>query len=222
MGWILPPPFSGEMTPEHWLNVATHGLAPEAAARVRAEYLAYLEDALEAGQGTEAVLREWGDPHTANRELSKAHLTTREARYLPAGYAPTWAGLGRALGEDAVPLLLFALTALAELRSGETAITLALLLAIVAAALLRWLVLSRQMLAARGRATLYWLLSFPTVLMAMSCAVLASRGAEGWHEAGRLLWERGWTGLLIVAYLLYHFSRLLTALSAARKAEAQL
>ncbi|ADY25712.1 hypothetical protein Deipr_0550 [Deinococcus proteolyticus MRP] len=210
------------MTPEHWLNIATHGLALEAAARVRAEYLAHLEDALEAGESAEAVLREWGDPHTANRELSKAHLTTREARYLPAGYAPTWAGLGRALGEDAVPLLLFALTALAELRSGETAITLALLLAIVAAALLRWLVLSRQMLAARGRATLYWLLSFPTVLMAMSCAVLASRGAEGWHEAGRLLWERGWTGLLIVAYLLYHFSRLLTALSAARKAEAQL
>ena len=80
------------MTPEHWLNIATHGLALEAAARVRAEYLAHLEDALEAGESAEAVLREWGDPHTANRELSKAHLTTREARYLPAGYAPTAAG----------------------------------------------------------------------------------------------------------------------------------
>lgn len=37
------------MTPEHWLNIATRGLQKGAAQRIQAEYLAHLEDALEAG-----------------------------------------------------------------------------------------------------------------------------------------------------------------------------
>lgn len=220
MGWMLPPPLSGPMTPEHWLNIATHGLARAAAARVRAEYLAHLEDALDAGESASDVLREWGDPHRANRELSLAHLTAREARYLPAGYAPSWAGLGKALGEDAAVLAVWVYRAVQDTVQGElSAAVFGLLGLTLCAIVLRWLALSRRAFSPQARALLHWLLSPVSLALLLIVGLLTWEG--GWSGVAEEIGRGEWPMLLALSYALYHFSRLLTALSAARKAEAQ-
>lgn len=86
------------MTLDRWLEIATHGLAPADATRVRREYTGAFHDAHDAGERD--VVAGWGDPHRVNRDLRRVHLTTREARALHPGYAPTLAGLGQALRED--------------------------------------------------------------------------------------------------------------------------
>ncbi|MHA0035670.1 hypothetical protein [Deinococcus sp. PESE-13] len=148
------------MTPEHWLNIATHGLAPQSSVRVRAEYLAHLEDALDTDESVVEVMAEWGDPHRANAELKKAHLTTREARYLPAGYAPTWTGLEKAIKEDALILGIWTASLVRDvLRQDFSPAALLPLGGGAALLLLRWLLLSRGAYSPKVRAFLWWLLS---------------------------------------------------------------
>lgn len=210
------------MTPEHWLNIATHGLAPQSGERVRTEYLAHLEDALEAGESVMAVLTEWGDPHRANAELKKAHLTTREARYLPAGYAPTPTGLGKAFQEDALILGLWSAALIRDLLSNDFSPAGLGLLGVAGLVIsLRWFFLSRGHYSQRVRAFIWWLLT-PLHLIGLSFL-----GFLGWYftQHGLQVWDelpRGWWAYtLLLGIAGYYTSRLLTALSAARKAEAR-
>ena len=220
MAWtLLPRP--APMTPEHWLNIATQGLAPAPAQRVRAEYLAHLEDAWGAGEGPAAVLRAWGDPHAVNRELRRAHLTTRETRYLPAGYAPNWSGLGRAVSEDGVVLGVFGYRAIPDAWRGEASpVALTLILGSVLLAGLRWWVLSRQVFPLTVRAGLHWLLSPLSVAALALAGLLIWTAANGEWSGWSGLFEPWWSGPLLLSYLAYHGSRLWTALRAAHKAAA--
>ncbi|WP_051363368.1 hypothetical protein [Deinococcus murrayi] len=153
------------LTLERWLDLATHGLAPEAASRVRREYADAFHDAHDAGERD--VVAGWGDPHRVNRELRPVHLTGRETRALHPGYAPTWAGLRRALGED---LFLFGLVvgdALWDTWQGATVPwgRFALLLSgLLMLTLARWLSVSR-LDAGRWRALSYWALQAKTGLL---------------------------------------------------------
>ena len=220
MGWILPAKLNGPLTPELWLNIATHGLASQAEERVRAEYLAYLEDALEAGESRAAVLAEWGDPHRANAELKKAHLTTREARYLPPGYASSWVGFGRALGEDAVILGVWIYKAMQDFLRGEATAFITILFGLTLLAIVaRWFVLSRHAFTPQVRALLHWLLRPISIGLVIMFAFLVWKG-QGLAEMRELLGE-GPLGFIVVGFMVYHFSRLLTGLSAARKSETQ-
>lgn len=154
------------MTPEHWLNIATHGLEAGATARVRGEYLAHLEDALDAGESVAAVLAEWGDPHAANRELREAHQTMLMRWLLPAAYAPTGSGLWTALSDEifSVGTILFAAFRWLAINQAF-----AVVVVIAAMLLLRWLVLSRPF-TLPVRTAGYWLLSpaFVGLLLFMS------------------------------------------------------
>lgn len=160
MGWILPPPLSGAMTPEHWLNVATHGLAPEPAARVQAEYLAHLEDALEAGETESHVLREWGDPHRANDAFCRAHLTVSDAGMLHPGYALSAAGWRRAVTEEIdgwlIPLFSVFLNQVAGsfVRALCGAGVILLLVPTI-----RWLLIAGLRLSGAARVVTAWLIS---------------------------------------------------------------
>lgn len=200
------------MTPEHWLNIATYGLAPQSAQRVRAEYLAHLEDALDAGESVAEVLAEWGDPHRANAELEKAHLTTREARYLPAGYALSLRGLREALWEDVSIFVLWLIMLLPLEGSGEGSGIFSVLGLSLLATFLRWLTLSRPF-SPYARAWFHWLLQPMTIAVFY---VLPG----GWE---RLKPESPMTTFVLgfaAVYLLSYLMRLFMALSAARKAEA--
>lgn len=157
------------MTLERWLEIATHGLAPSAASRVRREYADAFHDAHDAGERN--VLAGWGDPHRVSRELRRVHLTTREARALHPGYAPTWAGLRQALGEDSallVGLLGFAawnaLRGDADGTGGRVLAAFALLLLLTLA---RWGLVSRLLDAVRWRAVSHWILQAKTGLLAV-------------------------------------------------------
>lgn len=100
MAWDMHPEWRRPLTPQLWLDIACYGLAPASAARVRAEHLAHLEDALEAGETESQVLREWGDPHRANDAFCRAHLTVSDAGMLHPGYALSAAGWRRAVAEE--------------------------------------------------------------------------------------------------------------------------
>jgi uncharacterized membrane protein len=73
------------MTPfDTWLQRATRSLAPESAARVRAEMEDHYHSALAAGASPNAALTALGDPRNANRQYRKIMLTWAEAKYLRA------------------------------------------------------------------------------------------------------------------------------------------
>ena len=210
------------MTPERWLAIATHGLAPQAEERVRAEYIAYLEDALEAGENVECVLAQWGDPHRANTELMRAHLTLREARYLPVGYAPNWTGLGKAFQEDVLILGWWTAALIWDLLNKEFSPAGLGLLGMAGLVIsLRWFFLSRGHYSQSVRAFIWWLLT-PLHLIGLGMLSflgwsLTRNGLEVWTEL-----SSGWWGyLLLLAVSGYYTSRLFTALAAARKADAQ-
>lgn len=165
MAWNLHPHWNAPLTPELWLEIATYGLAPEAAARVRAEHLAHLEDALAAGEAKRDVLREWGDPHRAGDTFRKAHLTTTDASLMHPGYALSAAGWRRAvleegeLGRSGVFLLLPMLFSLLQaLFSPGLAVVGALCLAFVVPTS-RWLVIAGPQLGGAARVVAAWLLS---------------------------------------------------------------
>ncbi|MGX9685679.1 hypothetical protein ACTQ9L_00805 [Deinococcus wulumuqiensis] len=128
------------MTPEHWLNIATRGLQKGAAQRIQAEYLAHLEDALEAGESLESVLAEWGDPHGANKELKLAHPNMLMLWLLPASYAPSGTGLFNAFTDETVPFLALAYFLYHRLAPLQASLV---LLATILMTVVRWFVLSR-------------------------------------------------------------------------------
>ncbi|RTR26834.1 hypothetical protein [Deinococcus radiophilus] len=207
------------MTPEHWLNVATHGLAPASAQRVTQEYLDHLQDAEEAGEPREAVLAEWGDPHQANRELKKAHLTVREARYLPVVFAPTWQGLKKSYLQDLGFIVLMAFLRTRDVMSGadSASVGIWLLAGLLLLPLVRWIILSRDEWSLTVRAIFSWLLDVMTVMVLFIVAAMLTYRST---DLGFAIDDRTdmLTALALIAYLIYHASRLLTAVQATRKA----
>lgn len=220
------------MTLERWLEIATHGLAPAAASRVRREYADAFRDAYDAGERN--VLAGWGDPHRVNRELRRVHLTTREARALHPGYAPTWAGLRQALGEDlgfVVGIWLYELVLNPGSTSGAERWVASGAIVLVAA--LRWLIVSRLSERVRGRAVAHWLLQPFTVALVLLAWTVAQAVLTGlvlprtWEATWRLLpWGDGLAfGLLMTLLvgwvIVRHLLRLPHSLRAAAKLEGE-
>jgi uncharacterized membrane protein len=139
-----------------WLTVALSGLAPEVAARLRAEYLGHAQDMLEAGEPVGAVLGALGDPARLNAELRERYLTEFEAKVLTAR-SRAWSA--RAVQ---VPLLMGVLGALAvsvlNPAMGAWALLLPLL-GLVGSGWLWWLArrLPPERLALRGSSALVFL-----------------------------------------------------------------
>lgn len=220
MAWEIHPEWRGPLTPHVWLDIATYGLADAAKVRVRAEYLAYLEDAGEAGESAEDVLREWGDPHRANDTLRKAHLTVNETGLLHPGYALSAAGWRRAVFEEGeagrtgmvllLPLL-FNVVSTALRLPASGGVVVALLVALLVPTL-RWLVIAGLRLGGVARVLVAWLLS---ALGAMSVLMA---GAFWWRwDAVR---SDGLSLGLAAALLLLWFWRLRAALRALHKVES--
>lgn len=84
-----------------WLTVALSGLAPEVAARLRAEYLGHAQDMLEGGEPVGAVLGALGDPARLNVELRERYLTEFEAKVL-AARSRAWSALAVSVLNPAV------------------------------------------------------------------------------------------------------------------------
>ena len=120
------------MTLHDWLTVTLSGLAPEVAARLRAEYLGHAQDMLEGGEPVEAVLRALGDPARLNAELRERYLTEYEAKVL-AARSRAWSA--RAVR---VPLLMGVLRDVTgDYRAGFAVVALGYLLALGVVLLLR-------------------------------------------------------------------------------------
>ncbi|GGI78737.1 hypothetical protein [Deinococcus wulumuqiensis] len=159
MAWNIHPHWNAPLSPPLWLEIATHGLAPQAAERVRAEHLAHLDDAVDAGESVEDVLREWGDPHRANDAFRKAHLTVTDRGLLHPGYALSAAGWRRAVFEEGeagragmVILLTLLFTVLnATLHLPPAAGVAAALLIVLLVPTLRWLVIAGLRLSGAAR-----------------------------------------------------------------------
>lgn len=211
------------MTLERWLEIATHGLAPSAASRVRREYTNAFHDAHDAGERD--VLAGWGDPHRVGRELRRVHLTTREARALHPGYVPTWGGLRRALGEDLgfiVSLLGIVLWHTWQgdpLDSARLGAVVGILLLLP---LLRWVLVSRLSRWPRWRTAALWTLQVKTgLLAAWLWSLWALRDVwSSFRLPAALNWEVA-VPLLCFALCLGHLWTLPTALRAAAKQEGE-
>ncbi|SEJ88793.1 hypothetical protein SAMN04488058_12915 [Deinococcus reticulitermitis] len=210
MAWTLLPR-SAPMTPEHWLEIATHKLAPEAATRIRAEHLAHLEDALRAGETAEAALREWGDPHAANDAYCKAHLTVRDAELLHPGYALSAAGWRRAVfeegewGRSGMAIVLPLMFTLLRGFFTPSVAVLSLLAVAFAVPTLRWLLVAGLRLGGVSRVLAAWLLSGWSSLV-MLLGLTLWQMPEKWGDAlglgllgvfGVLWLWRLWLGLRI-------------------------
>ena len=189
MAWDFHPEWRGPLTPDLWLDIATYELAPAAKGRVKGEYLAYLEDARAAGESVREVLKEWGDPHQANRQLRKAHLTTLDRQFLHPGYALSAAGWRQALADEpqrsslATPFLTYVFYATLAQATGSVAQALILALtAILLIPTLRWLTIAGLRLAGKVRVVAFW--------------VLSSRGFMV-STIGALGWWKGWDTLIV-------------------------
>jgi len=208
------------MTLDRWLEIATHGLAPAPAERVRQEYAAAFADAQEAGEWPYDVLAGWGDPHRVNRELRRVHLTTREARALHPGYAPTLAGVGRALQEDAgfaVAFVVFGFLSGGTVTADRWAMSAALLLS----SCLRWLVVSRLSERVPWRAAASWFLHRGTVFGAALLWLVWESGVTRRAPLAELVGQDLVYGALLLAYAAYLLHRLLTSLHAAHKLQGE-
>ncbi|MCP2014330.1 hypothetical protein L1280_001467 [Deinococcus sp. HSC-46F16] len=218
------------MTLERWLEFATRGLAPAAAERVRREYAAAFEDAQAAGEWPYEILAGWGDPHRVGRELRRVHLTEQEARALHPGYAPTWAGLRQALGEDLGFIVGPALIVTLQMVRGEAGSAPAfwgwagIVLLLTG---LRWLVVSRLASRVRWRVVASWLLHPWTVLSGLLVGITVASLKSGREPLGGLRPGPDATLLEYVFILglallpLSHLLRLPTSLRAAAKQEGE-
>lgn len=205
---------------QHWLDIATHGLTPEAAARVQDEYLTHQHDALDAGEPDADLQATWGDPHPVNRALRRAHLTRREAALLPSGYAAGWPGLRAALVEDSAFLGGVLCFGLADLIRGEAvqSLLLGVILGLLTAVLLRWRLLSRPFPHVAARAALFWTLK-PITLVAllMLAGLLHTLATKGFGSVLAFVRDLAWGPALMTLYFGYHALNLLRAVVAARK-----
>jgi len=217
---MTPPTEARTPADRHWLDIATHGLTPEAAARVQTEYLTHQHDALDAGEPDAGLQTTWGDPHAVNRALRRAHLTRREAALLPSGYAPGWPGLRAALIEDSAFLCGVLCVGLADLIRGEAVqpLLLGVILGLLTAVLLRWRLLSRPVPHVAARAALFWTLK-PITLVAllMLAGLLHTLVTEGFGPVLAFVQDPAWGPALMTLYFGYHALNLLRAVAAARK-----
>ncbi|RTR29483.1 hypothetical protein [Deinococcus radiophilus] len=223
MSFFLPArPWNREpQTPERWLELATEGLEAGAAEQVRAESLAQLAGAQQAGQSQAEVLGGWGDPNAANARLRRSHLQGGEAARIPAGYARGWPGLRAAYCEhlfftvmsSLLVLLAFWMTLLRE--PAPRALWLGVIyVLILLLPLLRWYALSGPAQPPVTRVWRSWLTKPETWLALLM--------------VGRALWQLAfpdaggpsvqWWHLIFVIYVL---SELWLGLKAARKVQAQ-
>jgi hypothetical protein len=69
---------------EAWLATATHGLAPDAAERIRLEIGDHYHSALAAGASSAQALTTLGDPQQANRDYRRVFLTEKQAAFARA------------------------------------------------------------------------------------------------------------------------------------------
>lgn len=217
---LLSPRLQPPRTVAEWLEVATDGLTPEAAHRVRHDYLNHLQDTLAAQPDLTHtdILRRWGSAHTTNRELRRTHLTVRDARRLP----PRHLSLGGSLWSASAPVAGLTVAALPDLRRGEAVTPFLLSVGILTAlALLRWWVLSRPLPPTR-RAAAYWLTE------PLSGALTASLVAALWFlHTGTLTPDRliAWTRepafWVALSFLSFHIWRLSLAVNASRKLGAE-
>ena len=218
MAWNIHPHWSAPLTPKLWLEIATQGLAPQAAERVRAEHLAHLDDAVDAGESVEDVLREWGDPHRANDAFRKAHLTVTDRGLLHPGYALSAAGWRRAIFEESefgrsgvVVLLPMLFSLFREFFTPNVALMSVLGLVLVVPTL-RWLVIAGLRLSGAARVVAAWLFSAPVTIMALFLGVFWWRWDSGQPDG---------LGLgVVAAFLLLWFWRLWAALRALHKVES--
>ncbi|MFC4639206.1 hypothetical protein [Deinococcus hohokamensis] len=216
------------MTPEQWLSLATHGLVPEAQRRVRAEYLAHLEDALEAGEEQAEVVSGWGDPVQAGRDLRRAHLTIQDAEHLTPGYAPSWKGFWRAQAEDALVVAVPVIFLLRDFLTGsakpeDVGLSLSMVATLLMVGGLRWWLLSRVPLRPVPRAGLDWLLRPMSVFMVLLVVVLGWKLSQNLTAVVPLLRSELAASpelAFILAVLAFHVSRLRRALRAAQKVQA--
>lgn len=220
MAWNIHPHWNAPLSPKLWLEIATHGLAPQAAERVRAEHLAHLDDAVDAGESVEDVLREWGDPHRANDAFRKAHLTVTDRGLLHPGYALSAAGWRRAVFEEGeagragmvilLPLLFTVLNA--TLHLPPAAGVAAALLIVLLVPTLRWVVIAGLRPSGAARVVAVWLFSAPGTIMALLLGVFWWRWDSGQPDG---------LGLgVVAALLLLWFWRLWAGLRALHKVES--
>ena len=81
-----------------WLEVATRNINPISHARIRAEFEAHVQDAMNAhlamGQNPDQAMHnailELGDPTHANQEFLRTHLTTSELKRLERLFGQHW------------------------------------------------------------------------------------------------------------------------------------
>lgn len=217
MAWNIHPHWSAPLTPKLWLEIATHGLAPQAAERVRAEHLAHLDDAVDAGESVEDVLREWGDPHRANDAFRKAHLTVTDRGLLHPGYALSAAGWRRAVFEESefgrsgvVVLLPMLFSLFREFFTPNVALMSVLGLVLVVPTL-RWFLIAALRLGGLARVLVAWGLSGWGSMVMLLCLALR-HPPQGGNDTWGL-------GLTLTLGLLW-FWRLWAALRALHKVES--
>lgn len=203
-------------TVAEWLHAATDGLTPEAARRVRHDYLNHFQDtrAAQPDLTHTDILRRWGSADTANRELRRAHLTVRDARRLP----PRHLSLSGSLWSTSAPAAGLTVAALPDLRRGEAVTPFLLSVGILTVlALLRWWVLSRPLPPTR-RAAASWLTApLSGALMAGLVVALWSLHTGTLTPDRLIAWSREPASWVVVGCVTFHIWRLSLAVNASRK-----